>query len=314
MTSSPLRIIFLGTPDFAVPALRALIEHGEKVVAVVTQPDRPKGRGRQLTPPPVKVVAQETGLEVLQPTKIKTKDFLDELGAYRPDVILVAAYGRILPPTLLTLPPLGCLNVHGSLLPKYRGAAPIQTAILRGEKEAGVTIMQMDAGLDTGDMLLMDSLPISDDDTSATMIPKLAELGGRLLLQALELLKQGRLNPQQQDDNKATLAPPLTKEDGLIHWQHNAFAISCQIRALDPWPLAHTSYEGKQLKLFSPLVIHEPCSALPGTIVRADKNGVVVACGQDLLKVRELQLEGKKRLPASAFLLGHPLKTGAILG
>jgi methionyl-tRNA formyltransferase len=314
MTPSQLRIIFMGTPDFAVPSLRALIEHGEKVVAVVTQPDRPKGRGRALTPPPVKLLAQEAGIDVLQPTKVRTEAFLDQLRAYRPDLILVAAYGRILTPAVLSLPRLGCINVHGSILPKYRGAAPIQTAILRGEHEAGVTIMQMDAGLDTGDMLLVGSLPISDQDTSSTLIPKLAELGGTLLVQALELLAQGRLQPKKQDDSQATLALPLTKEDGRIDWRNSATAISCQIRALDPWPLASTSYEGKQLKPFSPAVIPENSSQPPGSIVRADKNGLVIACGQGQLLIAEIQLEGKKRMPVSAFLLGFPLKTGVVLG
>jgi len=304
----------MGTPEFAVPALRSLIDSGENVVAVVTQPDRPKGRGRVLTPPPVKVVAQGAGIDVLQPTKIRTENFLDELRAYQTDIILVAAYGRILPPALLALPRLGCINVHGSILPGYRGAAPIQTAILRGEKEAGVTIMQMDAGLDTGDMLLMGALPVGDHDTSATMIPRLAELGAKLLLQVLELVAQGRLEPKKQDDSKASLAPPLTKDDALIHWHNSASAISCQIRALDPWPLAHTSYEGKQLKPFCPVVIHEPCTEPPGTIVRADRNGLVIACGQDLILFTEIQFEGKKRMPVHSFLLGHPIKTGVVLG
>jgi methionyl-tRNA formyltransferase len=314
MPSSNLRIIFMGTPEFAVPTLRSLIAHGANVVAVVTQPDRPKGRGRVLTPPPVKVLAQGAGIDVLQPTKIRTDSFLDELRAYHADIILVAAYGRILPQTILSLPRLGCINVHGSILPKYRGAAPIQTAILRGEKEAGVTIMQMDAGLDTGDMLLLGSLSISDHDTSSTMIPKLAELGAELLIQVLKALALAPLPPQKQDDSQASLAPPLTKDDATINWQHSASAISCQIRALDPWPLAHTAYEGKQLKPFCPIVMHEPCSEAPGTLVRADKNGLVIACGNDLLLITEIQFEGKKRMPVHSFLLGHPLTIGTVLG
>ena len=313
MTPSNLRIIFMGTPEFAVPALRALIDHGENVVAVVTQPDRPKGRGRVLTSPPVKDLAQGAGLDVLQPTKIKTEAFLEELRAYQPDIIMVAAYGRILPPALLALPRLGCINVHGSLLPKYRGAAPIQTAILRGEHEAGVTIMQMDAGLDTGDMLLTGALPINDHDTSSTMIPKLAGLGATLLLQVLAAAAQGCLEPKRQDDSKATLAPPLTKDDAKIHWQNSAATISCQIRALDPWPLAHTSYEGKPLKPFCPVVLPETHSETPGTLVRADRHGLIIACGKELLRITELQFEDKKRMPVQSFLLGHPLTTGIVL-
>jgi len=314
MSSSSLRIIFMGTPAFAVPVLQALLDHGEAVVAVVSQPDRPAGRGRLLTPSPVKVLAQGAGIDVLQPTKVRTGEFAEQLTRYRPDVIVVAAYGRILPPAILGLPRLGCLNVHGSLLPSYRGAAPIQTAILREEKEVGVTIMQMDAGLDTGDMLLSGSLAVGDDDTSATMIPKLAELGASLLLQALVDARNGCLLPQRQDEALASLAPPLTKEQSVIDWQQSASAISCQIRALDPWPLAHTFCEGKQLKPFCPLVLPESSAAPAGTLVRAGKEGLVVACGQGCLLIRELQFEGKKRMPVHAFLLGHPLSPGLVLG
>ncbi|MDD5760309.1 MAG: methionyl-tRNA formyltransferase, partial [Desulfobulbaceae bacterium] len=273
----------------------------------------PKGRGRVLTPPPVKCIAQDAGIDVLQPSKIKTEDFLSTLRNYDADVILVAAYGRILPPAILSLPRLGCINVHGSILPKYRGAAPIQTAILRGERAAGVTIMQMDAGLDTGDMLLVGSLPIDDQDTSVSMIPKLAALGAKLLLDVLPSAARNGLVPQKQDDSLASLAPPLTKEDAPINWQNSASAISCQIRALEPWPLAHTSHEGKQLKPFCPVVVEEPCSEKPGTIVRADKQGLLIACGEGQLLVREIQFEGKKRMPVHAFLLGHPLRTGTVL-
>jgi len=314
MAPSHLRILFMGTPDFAVPSLQALIDNGETVVAVVTQPDRPKGRGRKLAPSPVKVLAQQAGIDVLQPTKVKTEAFVDELRQYQPDVILVAAYGRILPPAVLTLPRLGCINVHGSILPKYRGAAPIQTAILRGEREAGVTIMQMDSGLDTGDMLLVGSLPVADNDTSATLIPRLAQLGGTLLVQAVGLLAAGRLAATKQDDSQATLAPPLTKEDGLIRWQDSASVISCQIRALDPWPTAYTWLQGQQVKFFNPTVIVGQSAALPGTIIAADKGGLVIACGQDQLRISEIQADGGKRMPVQAFLLGHPLAAGLVLG
>lgn len=314
MPPSNLRIVFMGTPEFAVPVLRQLIDHQEQVVAVVTQPDRPKGRGHKLTPPPAKLLAQAAGIPVLQPAKIRTESFLDELRAYRADVFLVAAYGRILTPAILGLPRLGCINVHGSILPKYRGAAPIQTAILRGERQAGVTIMQMDAGLDTGDMLRIGSLDIGDQDTSATLIPRLAELGGRLLLEVLAQAAAGNLTPSKQDDAQATLAPPLRKEDGKIDWQQPARAISCQIRALDPWPNAFTLVNGRQCKLFRPTVLAETSPEPPGTVVRADKNGLVVACGQGLLAIDELQAEGKKRMPVQAFLLGHPLPPGTRLG
>ena len=314
MPPSNLRLIFMGTPEFAVPGLKKLIDRREQVLAVVTQPDRPKGRGHRLAPPPVKTLAQEAGIEVLQPARIKTPEFLHQLGGYQPDLILVAAYGRILTPAILALPRLGCLNVHGSLLPKYRGAAPIQTAILRGETETGITIMQMDAGLDTGDMLLSGRVPIGDQDTASSLIPRLAELGGELLLCALDQAAAGRLSPIKQDHALATLSPPLSKEDGRIDWSQRAWAISCQIRALDPWPHAFTSLAGRQLKLFSPVVLDETGPEPPGTVVRAGQEGLVVACGQGRLLTREVQAEGKRRMPVADFLRGYPLPPGVVLG
>ena len=214
--NSIFRIIFMGTPDFSVPALQALIDGPDQVVAVVTQPDRPKGRGKKLTPPPVKMLAKSFDIPVLQPPKIRTEEFADELRSYKPDLIIVAAYGRILPPSILDLPPLGCINIHGSLLPRHRGAAPIQWAILAGDKEAGVTIMQMDVGMDTGAMLLPASIPVTDEETAGGLFNKLSALGGKALLEALDLLRQGKLPPIEQDHSLATEAPPLKKR----RWLH----------------------------------------------------------------------------------------------
>lgn len=304
----------MGTPEFAVPSLKALLDHGENVVAVITQPDRPKGRGRKLTPPPVKELALSAGIPVLQPTKIRTEEFLHEISSYNPDIIIVAAYGRILPGPLLDLPPLGTINVHGSLLPKYRGAAPIQWAVINGETETGITIMQMDEGLDTGDILLPGSLPIEADDTAGTLAVKMAELGGKLLVDALDLLKEDKLPPVKQDEAKATLAPPLNKQQGKIEWSKTASQISCLIRGLDPWPTAYTIINNKWLRLFSPTVISDVVDEEPGTLCRADAEGLLIATGRDYLLVKEVQIEGAKRMAVDAFLRGRPLQKGIKFG
>ncbi len=307
------RIIFMGTPEFAVPTLQAMLDHGENVVAVVCQPDRPKGRGRKVQPPPVKILAESRGIPVLQPTKIRTPEYLAELAAYKADLFVVTAYGRILPGTILNLPPLGTINVHGSLLPKFRGAAPVQRAILEGETVTGITIMQMDEGMDTGDILLPGSLEIDKDDTATTLAVKMAALGGELLVKALDLLRQDKLPPKKQDDALATDAPMLNKEEGPIDWHKSAHQISCQIRGLDPWPKAHTNLDGKWLRPFAPVVIEDEVKEKPGTLARIDKEGLVIATGDGYLLVREIQFEGKKRMPVAAFLLGHSLEAGVIL-
>lgn len=300
----------MGTPEFAVPSLQALIDHGENVVAVVTQPDRPRGRGRKLAPPPVKVLAERAGIPVLQPTKVRTDDFIETLRSFSPDLFLVTAFGRILTGQVLAIPPLGCINVHGSLLPKYRGAAPVQWAILKGEKETGITIMQMDEGVDTGDMLLPGTLAIEESDTAATLAGKLSQLGGALLIEALDRLRDNNLPPVKQDETKATIAPLLKKEDGLIEWLQSARFISCKIRGLDPWPSAYTFLDKDRIRLFKPEIIKEECADQPGTIIKADKNGILVATGKDYLKLHEIQKDGGKRMPVSAFLSGHPIKAG----
>ena len=309
-----MRIIFMGTPEFAVPSLTAMLEHGEEVVAVVTQPDRPRGRGRKVVPSPIKMVAEKAGLDVLQPTKIRTEGFLDELRSYRPDLIVVTAYGRILPKSLIELPPYGTINVHASLLPKYRGAAPIQWAVINCEKETGVTIMQMDEGLDTGDILHPGSLPIAEDDTAGTLAEKLAGLGGQLLIEALDRLREGTLVAVQQDDSQATLAPPLEKENGRIQWEMPAERISGLIRGLDPWPTAYTFLDGERYRFFRPKVLAEGVAAKPGTLVKVAREGLHVATGDGLLAVAEVQREGGRRMPVQAFLQGNPLNEGIVFG
>ena len=305
-------VVFMGSPEFAVPCLEALVQIAE-VRAVVTQPDKPKGRGRTLAPPTVKEAALRHGLPVLQPTKIKNNDeFLAELRRADPDVIVVVAYGRILPKTILELPRRGCINVHASILPRYRGAAPIQWAIARGETETGVTIMQMDEGMDTGAMLLVEKIPIADDDNAATLSAKLSRLGAQALIRALPGVIDGTLPPAPQDPAAATHAPLLTKEHGRVDFSKTAREVRDWIRAMDPWPGAETSLGGEPLKLFAPKLISGGGAA--GTVMGADRDGLLVACGEGAVGIGELQLPGKKRMPAKALLAGHPIPTGTRLG
>lgn len=310
MADQNFRIIFMGTPDFAVPALKQLLNGPDKIVAVVTQPDRPKGRGKKLTPPPVKLTAEQSGIPVLQPAKIRTEEFAETLKRYNPDLIVVAAYGRILPPSILELPRLGCINIHGSLLPRHRGAAPIQWAIIKGDRQAGVTIMQMDAGMDTGDILLPAAIPVAEDETAGTLFDKLAELGGATLLQALDLLRQGKLPPIKQDHSLATEAPPLTKEDGCLDWHRPAGELHCLVRGLDPWPGAYSFIDGQRFRFFAPEVVHKECRQPAGTLLLADHQGLLIATAQDCLLITEIQPEGKKRMKVEAYLCGHPLASG----
>ncbi len=309
----------MGTPAFAVPSLKALLDRGENVVCVVTQPDRPKGRGRKIMMPPVKELALKASIPFLQPESIRGDEFLAELRQYHPDIIGLTAYGNILPENTINLPPLGTINVHGSLLPKYRGAAPIQWALINGETETGITIMQMDKGVDTGDILLQEKLPIGPEDTAGSLSGKLAELGGKALGAALALLRLDRLNPTQQNNNLASLAPLLNKEDGLVNWLHSAVQISCQIRGLDPWPTTYTTLSGKRLRLFSPEVADKSlclgCSiSEPGIICTANRDGLLITTGDGCLLIKEIQAEGSRRMSVDAFLSGHTIQSGTLLG
>ena len=310
MSGRPFRIIFMGTPDFAVPTLKALLKGPDTVVAVVTQPDRPKGRGRKLVAPPVKTVALEHDIEVYQPTKIKTRDFADTLRNLSPDVIVVAAYGRILPLSILNLAPYGCINVHGSLLPRHRGAAPIQWSIIRGDDEAGVTIMQMDEGLDTGDILLRKSITPEPQETSGSLFPKIAALGSEALMDTLDMLAEGGLAFIPQNDAQATHAPMLSKTDGLLDWNRTAKELHNLIRGLDPWPSAFCLFGKSKLKLFNPEVVFEESNHRPGTVIRADREGLLVSTLEFCLLIKEVQPEGKKRMHVEAFLNGHRISPG----
>jgi methionyl-tRNA formyltransferase len=306
------RIVFMGTPEFAVPTLEALHHSRHTVAAVVTQPDRPKGRGRKLTPPPVKQTAQALGHPVIQPESIKDDAFLEAMQRLEPDLFVVVALGQILPAPLLALPPHGAINVHASLLPRLRGSAPIQWAIINGDAETGVTTMQMDTGLDTGDMLLKAKTPIRDSDTAQSLHDRLAPMGAELLIETLERLSAGRLLPEPQDPQEATLAPLLSKKDGRVDWRRPAVEIDRLVRGLTPWPGAYTFCQDRRLRLYrtSPLPIEAP--AAPGTIVQGFADELSVATGDGILSVLEIQGASGKRLAVKDFLCGCDICPGHV--
>lgn len=311
-----MKIVFMGTPDFAAEALKALIRAGHEITAAVTQPDKPKGRSGEPVPSPVKVCAAEQGIPVLQPRRIKTPEAVAQLKEYAADVYVVAAFGQILSQEILDIPRYGCLNVHASLLPKYRGASPIQHVIINGEETTGITIMQMNAGLDTGDMLYKKECAIAPDDNYETLHDKLAALGGEAITEALSLLEQGKLIPTKQEDALSCYAPLIDKRMGRIDFARSALAIDRLIRGMTPWPSAYTGYKGKQLKIWRAVPLPErDCSCRqPGEILETGKNSVTVAAGEGALELLELQMEGKKRMNTHDFLLGVKMLPGEILG
>jgi methionyl-tRNA formyltransferase len=299
-----MRLVFMGTPRFAVRPLRALLAAGHELAGVVTRIDKPAGRGRVLAAPPVKLAAEELGLAVFQPRRVREPGFIATLRDLAPDAIVVAAYGQILPAEILTLPRLhGCINIHASLLPAYRGAAPINWAIIRGDKATGVTIMRMDEGMDTGAILLRESIPIDPADTTGTLTEKLSILGAKLIVEALPLIEAGKLAPVAQDAAQATAAPLLAKKDGLIDWTLPAAEIHNRVRGLSPWPGAYTFLDGKMIKVLAAEAV--PGSAEPGTLSEKDGNTLFVGAGDGLLRIVNLQLEGGKPMTAAEFLRGH---------
>lgn len=305
----------MGTAELACPSLQALLDFpAVRVRAVVTQPDRPKGRDLKLEPGHVKKLALSRGIPVLQPLKARAEPFIAELRQFAPDLIVVVAYGQILPQTILDIPRFGCLNVHTSILPKYRGAAPIQWAIFNGETETGVTIMKMDAGLDTGDIVSEARTPIDEADDAQTLHDRLARMGADLLLRTIPDYVAGRLTPRPQSAEGATYARKITKEDGRIDWSRSARQLCNQIRAFTPWPGAYTHYRrGEQLrmlKIWKAAVDAEPKRAEPGMVVEAAKTGIVVACGSGSLRIHEVQIEGSRRMPVEQFLAGHAITPG----
>ena len=306
-----MNVVFCGTPRFAVPTLTTLVNSGFTVSLVVTQPDKPRGRGLEVVFSPVKQAALQFGLPVVQPEKIKNNEqFRSQLSSLAPDAIIVVGYGRIIPQWMIDLPVLGNLNVHASLLPKYRGAAPIQWAIASGESVTGVTTMRIDAGLDTGDVLLQKEIPILADDTAETLAPRLADLGAALMIETLYGLQAGTLTGRSQDHSKATLAPVLKKEDGLIDFQRTAVEIWNRLRGFQPWPGAYTRFRGKQLQIHAAKPLPSLSTSTPGELV-AENDSFIVGCGnKSALEVTELQLEGKKRMSARDFLHGYRLTPG----
>jgi methionyl-tRNA formyltransferase len=299
---TPLRIAFAGTPQFALPALRALLSSAHRVVGVLTQPDRPAGRGRELRASPIKLLALDAGLPLAQPASLKTPESRVELAAWAPDVLVVVAYGLILPPPVLSLPRLGCVNIHGSLLPRWRGAAPIQRAILAGDAETGVTIMQLDAGLDTGPMLLSSRHPIGSHDTAGDLHDVLAELGAAALMEALDGLAAGTLDAMPQPTAGATYAPKLEKSEARIDWTLPASDVDRRVRAFNPWPVAETGFAGDTLRILRAHVAAPSGSdAAPGTLLGLAGDGLHVACGDGVLAVSELQRAGKRPVSARDF-------------
>ena len=321
-----MRIVFMGTPDFSVPALKALVEAGHQVIAVVTQPDKPKGRGKEVQMTPVKIQAMEYGIPVYQPAKVREASFVEVLKGLEADVYVVIAFDQILPKAVLELPKYGCINIHASLLPKYRGAAPIQWCVIDGERETGITTMMMDVGLDTGDMLEKAVIPIEEKETGGSLHDKLSMAGGDLILSTLKKLEEGTLVRTPQTDEGTCYAKMLTKSLGDIDWNQGAVSIERLIRGLNPWPSAYTMWNGKTIKIWAADVIagreaadflSEPgvpaeTGTAPGTVVCSDKRGLVVCTGGGLLSIRELQMEGKKRMDTPAFLRGYPIPAGDV--
>ena len=302
-----LNIIFAGTPEFAATHLDALIGSQHNLIAVYTQPDRPAGRGRKLTPSPVKQLALQHDILVRQPVSLKDKKEQQQLAELNADLMIVVAYGLILPREVLLAPRLGCINVHASVLPRWRGAAPIQRAILAGDSETGVTIMQMDEGLDTGDMLLVEKTPIHDDDTSQTLHDRLAEIGSSALLKALDLLNANELTPEQQDNNLATYADKIQKQEALIDWLQSATQIHHKVCAFNPWPVAESIVDGKKLRIWCSTVLQGSSELMPGTVINESKSGFDVSTAEGVLRITKLQLPGGKPLAASEFLNAHSL-------
>ena len=308
-----MKVVFMGTPDFSVPTLEKIIEAGHEVIGVVTQPDKAKGRGKNVSYPPVKEKALEHGLTVYQPLKARDPEFIEEMKQLNPDVMVVVAFGQILPKAILDIPKYGCVNVHASLLPKYRGAAPIQWAVIRGEAVSGVTTMQMDVGLDTGDMLLREEVVLDKEETGGSLHDKLSALGGDLLIRTLKGLEEGSIQAEKQDNSKAgEYARMLDKALGKIDFTMPAVEIERLIRGLNPWPSAYTTYNDKTMKLWKAEVVN--CGkGMPGEVIDVDKNGFTVMTGEGALKILEVQLAGKKRMDAGSFLRGVKMEKGTVL-
>lgn len=309
-----MKVLFMGTPDFAVGALEALVKSEHEVVGVVTQPDKPKGRGKELQFPPVKECAVKYGIPVFQPVKVKNAEAVETLRSFGADIFVVAAFGQILSKEILEMPKYGCVNIHASLLPKYRGAAPIQWAVIDGEKESGVTIMQMDMGIDTGDMLLKRAVPLAEKETGESLYEKLSALGAEMIVEVLPQIEAGTVKREKQDDSLSTHAGRLDKALGRIDWNKSAAEIERLVRGLNSWPSAYTSWNGKTLKVWEADVCEEAAGGEPGTVARVTKGEIAVNTGEGLLLLKSVQLEGKKRTMVKDFLLGYKIEAGQTFG
>ena len=309
-----MKIVFMGTPEFAVPCLQKIIDEGHEVLAVVTQPDKPKGRGKKLAMPPVKELALKYNIDVYQPVKAREDSFVEKLKEINPELIVVVAFGQILPKSILDIPQFGCVNVHASLLPKYRGAAPINWVIINGEEKTGVTTMYMDVGLDTGDMILKSEIPLDDEITAGELHDKMMVQGAEVLKDTIDLISKGEAPREKQNDEETCYSPIMDKSLGNIDWSKSATDIHNLIRGVNPWPSAYTTYDKQTMKIWKTKVLDKLSEKTPGTILSVDKNGIEVSTGDKVLQISEIQMSGKKRMIVSEYIKGNDISTGIVLG
>lgn len=309
-----MKIVFMGTPEFAVPCLQKIIDEGHEVLAVVTQPDKPKGRGKKLAMPPVKELALKYNIDVYQPIKAREESFVEKLKEINPELIVVVAFGQILPKSILDIPKFGCVNVHASLLPKYRGAAPLNWVIINGEEKTGVTTMYMDVGLDTGDMILKSEIPLDDEITAGELHDKMMVQGAEVLKDTIDLISKGEAPREKQNDEETCYSPIMDKSLGNIDWSKSATDIHNLIRGVNPWPSAYTTYDKQTMKIWKTKVLDKLSEKTPGTILSVDKNGIEVSTGDKVLQISEIQMSGKKRMIVSEYIKGNDISTGIVLG
>ncbi|MGL5757161.1 MAG: methionyl-tRNA formyltransferase [Paraclostridium sp.] len=309
-----MKIVFMGTPEFAVPCLQKIIDEGHEVLAVVTQPDKPKGRGKKLSMPPVKELALKYDIEVYQPLKAREESFVNKLKEINPDLIVVVAFGQILPKSILDIPNFGCVNVHASLLPKYRGAAPLNWVIINGEEKTGVTTMYMDVGLDTGDMILKSEIPLDDEITAGELHDKMMIDGANVLKETIQLIAQGKAPREKQNDDETCYSPIMDKSLGNIDWSKSAKDIHNLVRGVNPWPSAYTTYGDQTMKIWKTKVLDKNSDKTPGSILNVDKDGLDVCTGQGVIRISEIQMSGKKRMIVSEYIKGNTISTDIVLG
>ncbi|MBC6003970.1 Methionyl-tRNA formyltransferase [uncultured Clostridium sp.] len=309
-----MKIVFMGTPEFAVPCLQKIIDEGHEVLAVVTQPDKPKGRGKKLAMPPVKELALKYNIDVYQPVKAREESFVEKLKEINPELIVVVAFGQILPKSILDIPKFGCVNVHASLLPKYRGAAPLNWVIINGEEKTGVTTMYMDVGLDTGDMILKSEIPLDDEITAGELHDKMMIDGANVLKETIDLIAQGKAPREKQNDDETCYSPIMDKTLGNIDWNKSAKDIHNLVRGVNPWPSAYTTYENQTMKIWKTKVVDKNSDKAPGTILKVDKEGIEVNTGNGVIQISEIQMSGKKRMVVSEYIKGNTISTDIVLG